>query len=889
MATFHRISLPAAKTEPREANDIKVGNIEIIQTLQENGAESASANTSCPVPLFTGKFTLARVFFDGLTDPGGIGAQKMRGTLQVAVSGEGENSKVGSDIQLEVESLNQFVSTGDFHSDTLGARLNLENSLNFEFRLSDLCASGGLPVDEWLRVTFSLTNLFINEKPVAFDGAEATDCVFDPGKALKLHMLGYRYTDEDETVYFPEKEHFKNIHDSIENLYPINRCISSYVVVDADPEFTLPFTDVDDAEPDWEWYYKISFAHAQLLAHRTLDIDANLIFKPKSGGGKGKVDEINPRSRETWYYGVADYPDDDFFRGAASGIQNAGEIDKHLGNDGRAPANFDYVACGPVEDAGGLYAAHEIAHCLDLHHPGIGDQYRVEEEYPFVEGFVSIDRYPDESQDPEYDLFKDPKLINQSNIAEFVRLTRRHSALINNKTLRRIVDRYRLTKYQGPGNEQANLDKLREELLDWQQARGKYGVEHHGLGWHNWRYDREIIRYDENYDFMGYLDPRWISPFSYLKLRDNINKYKEDKTFEGSFGDPPNICIIGLYNENLGTGAIKYVFRTHESPSENPNENIGSVQLWFDNLMVKTEYIHHKDRNNNRLGDPLFDRAGIFKCVIEDKGYLVNEKGNDVKAPASKAEHLYLYVAQLVSDENGNGKASSTTRLPKSYKSVHRKVLINKDDGSTGKTAKQNEKLCDCDRQPFQIYRSTAEAEESEFFLKFTGEASADCSYIAQARFFDRELFERTGEIGLTGWMTLGANFRSAQYLYIDKNHCLLPGSAVDSILQFLFEDPKQNIDWKQIVEDLEPPFDSIYEYYRAIETAESRVPDIFALAVELVCMSGLDRTRVFKGLIIEKPKAAGEFYFINSEDKTYDEIRKRFEDVSNLEPVKAD
>lgn len=811
----------------------KVIDIEVTQGLQALASQAKQ-----PLRLFAGKKALARIYLSGIENNSDVESRLVEGILRVRVHGK----KLAAQARFRSVNILEQVKSRTEHLPQL--RLKLEHTLNFEFRISDLIDEKDLGGDRPAKVFLELESLIVNGE-ITEVAKNKIAIRFEKGKSLNLQMLGLRYRSQDESVYYPSTEHFMNIKDSLENLYPVNRCRESHIVVDADPEFTLPFSDVDESEPDWEWFYKVSLAHAQLLAHRTLDLDANLIFeRDNSKLETNPAPVINPKLSQTWYYGVADFPDDDFFRGAASGIQNAGQIAQAEENE-LIIANFDYVACGPVEDAGGLYAAHEIAHCLDLHHPGIGDQPKVEPDYPFTAGLISVDSYP------EGELFKYPDRIDEKNIDGFVKDSFTNDALINNKTLGLIVERYQKNRYQGPGDINKSIALLKASLENWREAIVEYGQQHQGFSWGSWKHDRKLLSHSEHYDFMGYLEPKWISAFSYIKLYNNIDRFVEHREVVGTENNPPNICIIGLYNEFLGAGQIKYLFKTFEQPGQNDSGK-RSVQIRFDGHAIDSRFIFHKDRDNNKLQDPAFFRAGVFKCVIPETGCFVDEK---IDLRLSDCSELALDIVQ----KHGNSvRARSGDIGGINYVTVDQIALASQGDTQFG---------CDCGNQPFEILRSSAESEGSEFFLKLNGEGLSNCSYIARAKFLDHDLYDSKNEIGLTNWMTLGANFQSSRYLYIDKNHCLVPGRSIEEVYNFLFPDAKYR-----------EPFISIKQAYQELNSSEGRTTDLFAFALELTCMSALKSTLVFKGLIIEKPRQPSEFYFINSTDDEYEAIKKKFE-----------
>ena len=206
-----------------------ISYIEITQALQENGAEVPDTGTAehRPVPLLAGKRTLARVFLaaDSGDDPG---VRRLRGKLSIGLAGAEA---------VEISSSVQFTGLSAAGADHSVLRRDLANSLNFEFRLSTLFPDETAAATGPIAVELKLTALEIDdhwtvpqEKTVA--------ARFEPGKQLKLQMLGLRYEDEDDTVYYPDAVHFANVKNSLENLYPINGCSSSHIVVDADLEFT---------------------------------------------------------------------------------------------------------------------------------------------------------------------------------------------------------------------------------------------------------------------------------------------------------------------------------------------------------------------------------------------------------------------------------------------------------------------------------------------------------------------------------------------------------------------------------------------------------------------------------------------------------------------------
>ncbi len=831
----------------------KVKEIEVtqgIQTLHRN-------KNIIPVKLLVGKKTLVRVYIgrvDGYTP---LQGHVIDGVLKISMKGK-------SDVHLW--SSNQVQRGGDSPRRTDHQRADLDSTLNFEFEATDLFGGDLAASKTSFKIRFEIETLEVNGKPVKKPvGKCAIDCEFHGIRQFKLHLLGLRYKDLGGLLYFPDKGHFENIKNSIENLYPINHCRASHIVIDADASFTLPFSNSDETEPDWEWFHKVSLAHAQALAFRTLDMDANLEFAPESNGSGAKTEPFTKLS-ETWYYSVVDYPDDDFFRGAASGVQNTRWITGCREERKSVEANFDFVACGPVEGAGGLYAAHEVAHCLDLHHPGIGDQPGVETEYPFQDGFISVNSFP--SMKP----FGNSRKYTRSEIKNIVQASFTDEALINNKTLQLIVDKHNKVKYQGSGSDEGDR-VFNDEMQDWSNAVSNYGAEHQGLRWDNWESGKKLLSHVSHYDFMGYLDPKWISSFSYDKLYRNINEYREIRTVEGEPDQPPNLCIIGIYNEFLGTASIRYVFRTHEKPKENEDESGRSVQIQIDGNPVNGLFVHHKNRNDNKLGDRVFLRAGIFKCVISESSCL---ESTGAEVSFAYSHEIAVYIAESVTgidrncghapadsygDAGGKSKAGAKPVSEPIYKKVDRILLKN-----------GTESHCKCEQQPFRIIRSSPESEQAEFYIKLTGQMASDCTYIARARFLDRDLFEKKQKVGLTNWMTIGINFRSTQYLYVDKYHCLLPGRSIRKVFGFLFGNGKIA---------LEEPFLKIDQVYREANNREKSAMDLFAFAVEIICLSGLNNTRVFKGLVIEKPHKPGKFYFINSDDPKYLAIKKVFEDLS--------
>jgi hypothetical protein len=797
----------------------KINNIEIIQAIQAYQPASGGE-----IPLLIGKNTLVRVYLGGVGNPSGSASDIIEGALKLTLVNVSDKPVTC------IDSCVRLLWGAGSSEDPVVQREDLDRTLNFQFEPGDLFDQAALKNLSQAKLRIEVEALFVNGQRASISGTKVVNAKFSVEPTLKVHMLGLRYHDQEQTVYFPDAQHFANSSQSIENLYPITQLNLSHVVVDADPEFTLPFADVDEFEPDWEWYYKLSLVHAQLLAHRTLDLDAN----PDS-------------MLSTWYYAMVDYPDYDFFRGAASGVQL-----KNVEEEGIA-ANFDIVSCGPVEEPGGLYAAHEIAHCLDLHHSGIGDQARVDPHYPNTGGYISVDRYP------EVIPFDSPATIGRAEADKLWGRYTSEKGLANNHTLGLIIERYRKNQYQGQGKD-AGLTQLRSDLEQWKKAADEFGAEHLGLRTRDWQQDRELLSYRDHYDFMGYLQPKWVSSYSYLQLLKNIQAYQEQQK-RPKFNqrrEPGNICIIGLYNNILGTGIIKYVFKTHEMPGTHVDTDDSAIRLRFDDYPVDPAYIQYKFGKDDRLGDPVFLGAGIFKCVVSEKNCFGPDHA-DVNL--HEREKLYLDIAQTVS-------AAGAAPEP-SYLNIDRKLLKRAADSP----------LCNCNQQPFNILRTSPEPETSDILLKLVGDGTSSCSYIARARFFDLNRYKTTHQTGLTNWTTLGVNFRSAHSLYLDKNHCMLPGSWLDDIRDFLFEGS-----------ELMQPFRKIYEVKNRIEQREGRPFDICAFAVELTCLAPRDpddkdtraslfqSRQLFHGMVIEKLDKPGEFYFIDFTDRRYQRIKKIFE-----------
>ena len=187
-------------------------------------------------------------------------------------------------------------------------------------------------------------------------------------------------------------------------------------------------------------------------------------------------------------------------------------------------------------------------------------------------------------------------------------------------------------------------------------------------------------------------------------------------------------------------------------------------------------------------------------------------------------------------------------------------LLLNEDAGDESDDS-------DTETHPFQIYRSSDESEQTEYFLKCTGTMTNNRSYIAQARFFDKAGYQSRRQPGLDRWMTLGANFGFPRYLYIDDEHCRVAGVAVFDLIKYLLgRDAAIGDDdaaWTPITEPGLLPLETIYQHYADLRANAEALPDLVFMALDLIAVSALNRVPVFRGLAIEKPGEFGRFYFI--------------------------
>lgn len=310
-------------------------HIEVVQAIQSADNPPYMPCRSCHldshsrgIPLITGKRTFARMYFDGVPAERAV---RLEGAL-VAAHTDADGNRVVN----RVSCMDPLDYRTPDPVALMEQRQNWDRSLNFELPPASIAQPGNLEIRlEALSDTLSGTS-------VTPGGRHDATVELQQVAPLVCRALAIDYRDQETGEYVgPSHEEVDVVRRYVERAFPVASLNWSSARIEADHRFTSLRAVREYRRSDDEAASRmLSILLTQVLAHRNQEIGAG-------------------RDANTLYIGLISDPN-----GRFGGVAM----------DSPAFPTTHSVAISAV-DTTGETAAHELAHLLGCHHPGIPDIY----------------------------------------------------------------------------------------------------------------------------------------------------------------------------------------------------------------------------------------------------------------------------------------------------------------------------------------------------------------------------------------------------------------------------------------------------------------------------------------------------------------------------------